>query len=273
MVSRDLCRRSGTPSPIVRSLVLAAVIAGSSSVAAQDRPFLFSFTPVPDPAPSVLVHYDAGYADLAPPQFATDGLEQRLGLEARVGTRWTLLAASAIGQRGGATEVGYRAEALFDVRPGEGRMFRVSVGGGARREISGTNVLLGRVALGLEHARYRLLGNLLLEKPFGEGRDAADVITSFGFGWKLKRGLAIGLEVVGEDLEGLWEEEEAEGGAKVFFGPTCHWAPTGNRLQVTLGGGPVLNLRPTTRTSPAERPLGTGGSDGYALRASVAYRF
>jgi hypothetical protein len=262
---------------IWRAAAWVSIVLGLSSLgvaaAAQERPFLFSFTPTPDSPSGVLVHYDAGYADLALPQVSTDGLEQRLGLEARVGSRWTLLAASVFADEGGTTRAGYRGEALFDLRPGADRPLRLSVGGGIRREISGVNVLLGRAVVGLEHTRWRLLGNLLLEKPFEEGRDAVDLITSLGFGWKLKPALALGVEAVGEDLEGLWDKEEAEGGAKLFVGPVVHWALPSHHLQVTLGGGPVLNVRPTDLTSTAERPLGTGGRNGYTVRASVAYTF
>jgi hypothetical protein len=238
---------------------------------AQDRPFLFSFTP--SSAQGVLVHYDAGYADLSLPQVEADGLEQRFGLEARVGKRFTLLAASVLADAGDGTHAGYRGEALFDLQPDPERSLRLAVGGGARREISGVNVMLGRAVVGFESQRFRLLGNLLIEKPFEEERDALDLITSLGFGWKLKPTLTLGFETVGEDLEGLWDEEEAEGGAKLFFGPVAHWTLPSHHLQVTLGGGPVLNVRPTSITSTAERPLGAGDRSGYTVRASVAYSF
>jgi hypothetical protein len=258
---------------IVGSGVVLGLLGPCTTAVGQERPFLFSFTPTPASASGVLVHYDAGYADRALPQVEADGLEQRLGLEARVGSRWTLLAASMVADEAGASRVGYRGEALFDLRPGAERTLRLSVGGGARREVSGVNVLLGRAVVGLERSRWRLLGNLLLEKPFEDERDAVDLITCLGFGWKLKPAVALGVEVVGEDLEGLWDKEEAEGGAKVFFGPVVHWALPSRHLQVTVGGGPVLTVRPTDLTSTAERPLGTGGRNGYAVRASVAYRF
>jgi hypothetical protein len=257
---------------IWRDVIVASIVLGGVAgrpAAGQERPFLFSFTPTS--APGVLVHYDAGYADLALPQVEADGLEQRLGLEARVGARWTLLASSVVADEGGAARVGFRGEALFDLRPGAERTLRLSVGGGARREISGTNVMLGRAVVGLEHPRWRVLGNLVLEKPFEDGRDAVDLITSLGFGWKLTPGLAFGVEAVGQDLEGLWDKEEAEGGAKLFLGPVLHWAKPEHHLQVTLGGGPVFNVRPNDLTSPAERPLST--RSGYTVRASVAYSF
>jgi hypothetical protein len=258
--------RVAVPSSVVLGLLALCV-----PVAGQERPFLFSFTP--SSSPGLLAHYDAGYADVVLPQVEADGLEQRFGLEARVGSRWTLLAASVIADEGGATRAGFRGEAQFDLRPGAQRTWQLSVGGGARREISGVNVLLGRAVIGFDRARWRLLGNLLFEKPFREGRDAVDLITSLGFGWKLRPALALGVEAVGEDLEGLWDKEEAEGGAKLFFGPVVHWALPTRNLQVTLGGGPVFNVRPTDLATTAERPLGTGGQSGYTVRASVAYRF
>jgi hypothetical protein len=252
--------------------VLLGLLSLGPPAAGQERPFLFSFTPTSNASPGVLVHYDAGYADLALPQVSTDGLEQRLGLEARVGSRWTVLASVVADQEDGA-RIGYRGEALFDLRPGAGRTLRLLVGGGERREVSGVNVLLARSVVGLERARWRLLGNFLLEKPFAQGRDSVDLITSVGFGWKLGPSLALGVEAVGEDLEGLWDKEEAEGGAKFFVGPAVHLELPSRHLQVTLGGGPVLNVRPTDLTSAAERPLGTGGRNGYTVRASIAYAF
>jgi hypothetical protein len=82
--------------------------------------------------------------------------------------------------------------------------------------------------------RWRLLGSLLFEKPFEEGRDAVDLITSVGVGWKLQPALAPGVKAVGEDLEGLWEKEEAEGGASLFFGPVmCLAIPSRHRRSLS----------------------------------------
>jgi hypothetical protein len=101
----------------------------------------------------------------------------------------------------------------------------------------------------------RLYGNLLFQKPISEGRDAVDLITSVGWARQLSRHVSLGAEAVGEDLEGFWEEEEAEGGARLLVGPSLHVAPDGKRWQLTATGGPVFHPSNTGRSSDALRDL------------------
>ncbi|HEX4964705.1 MAG TPA: hypothetical protein VF173_28090 [Thermoanaerobaculia bacterium] len=74
---------------------------------------------------------------------------------------------------------------------------------------------------------------------------------------------------MGEDLEGLWEQDEAEGGARVLAGPSLHWVRPDHRFLATLAGGPVFRIHQNNLTSQAPRSLG----NGYTVRASVAYVF
>jgi len=50
----------------------------------------------------------------------------------------------------------------------------------------------------------------------------------------------IGLEAVAEDLEGLFDTHEAEGGTKLLLGPTLSLAPARSHWLLIVGGGPVL---------------------------------
>ncbi len=85
----------------------------------------------------------------------------------------------------------------------------------------------------------------------------------------LGRGFSFGVEAVGEDLEAFWEQNEAEGGARVLMGPSLHWVRPDHRLLATLAGGPVFRYRENPQASPAPRSLG----NGYAVRASLAVVF
>ena len=117
-----------------------------------------------------------------------------------------------------------------------------------------------------------LFGNALLEKPFETGRDAVDLITTLGWLQSVGHGFRLGVEAVGEDLEGFWEAEEAEGGAKLYAGPALHWTTPAGRLWVSAGGGPIVYATRSPRSSPAPRPLDATGN-GFTMRVSVGCTF
>jgi hypothetical protein len=91
----------------------------------------------------------------------------------------------------------------------------------------------------------------------------------FGFDGVEQR---LGVEAIGEDLEGLWEAEEAEGGAKLYIGPAIHWARSDGRLWASLGGGPVVYASRSDARSPAPRPLGADGN-GFTVRMALGITF
>jgi hypothetical protein len=72
-------------------------------------------------------------------------------------------------------------------------------------EAGGVNVLLARAVAGRMTGSWSLQGNLLFQKPLTEDRDAVDLITSIGWARKFSRGLSIGIEAIGGDLEGFWK--------------------------------------------------------------------
>jgi hypothetical protein len=141
------------------------------------------------------------------------------------------------------------------------------VGIGARREWEGTTAALARVCLGWSSGRALVFGNLRLEKPFAKGRDAIDLITTLGWSQRLGQGLRVGVEGVGEDLEGFWDAEEAEGGAKLYVGPAIHWSAPAGRLWLSASGGPIIFATRSGRTSPC--PSTAGRLDERLHRAAV----
>ncbi|HUL75717.1 MAG TPA: hypothetical protein VL691_00515 [Vicinamibacteria bacterium] len=258
-----------------KALPLLACLFSVGPAGAQVRPFVFTVTTSgaaagPDSRPWT-AFYDAGYGERTAEPFGYDGVEQRFGLQGRLGAGFTLLGHVAFGIGDDATRSSQEAEVLKDVL-GSTSSMRLAVGLGARREWQGTTAALARVCLGWSARRTLLFGNLRLEKPFAEGRDSVDLITTLGWLQGVGSGLRIGVEAVGEDLEGFWEAEEAEGGAKLYAGPSLHWsAPTG-RLWLSASGGPILYATRSGRTSPAPRPLDASGN-GFTLRVSLGYTF
>jgi hypothetical protein len=252
---------------------LAALIVAAPPAQAQVQPFVFTLTTLPAPGGArVGVRYDAGYAERTAPAFGYDGLEQRLAAQAALCAGFTLVAQAGIGVlgEGGAGGI-LEAELLKDVI-GASSPVRLALGGGIRREWTGDPTLLARASLGHAGRRSTLFGNLRLEKPFAVERDAVDLITSLGWHYRFGRAVHLGVEALGEDLEGFWEPEEAEGGARLFVGPSLHWSPPEGKLYASLAGGPIVYATRSGRTSDAPRPLGASGN-GYTLRFSLGWVF
>jgi hypothetical protein len=260
--------RHRLPAGDVRAAIVALVFSALAAEA-QDRPFAFAYSPGAWKQDGTLVFVAPGYADAAPSGVARDGFESRFGLETRFSKRLSLLGGVSFAE---APEAGsaanFQLEALYDVLGGAGG-FRLAAGSGYRREGEGASVWLGRVVGERSFNGGRLLGDLRLEKPFIEGRDAMDVIVTLAAARHLGRGFSAGAELVGEDLEALWEVEEAEGGGRILIGPSLHWRRADGRFVATLAGGPVFRFNANRQESLAPRNLG----NGFAVRVSLAYVF
>ena len=261
----------------MRSLALLLLVGSAVQAAAGDRAFVFSVVPERGNQSRAFAFTESNLGDPGASRLVGDGLEQRFGFQARVGGRWTILASALVPvseeTRGGTTG---RAEALFDViaRGDSTSGLTLAAGGGSQREPGGVNVLLARGVFDLARPRFRATANMVFEKPLDEARDAVDALTSIGVGLRLSNRFDAGIEVLAEDLEGLWEAEEAEGGARMMIGPSLHYRSAG-KLEANLAGGPIFLLRDTRRGSDALRALGndSGADRGFVVRASIAYRF
>jgi hypothetical protein len=100
-----------------------------------------------------------------------------------------------------------------------------------------------------------MYGNLLFQKPLTVGRETVDLTTSMGWTARVTSSWAFGVEAIGEDLEGFWDPEEAEGGARLLVGPSVHIAPPQKRWQLSLAGGSTFHPTTSGRTSVALRDL------------------
>ena len=91
---------------------------------------------------------------------------------------------------------------------------------------------------------------------------------------RVSNAVAIGVEGIGDDLEGFWDASETEGGTRLLIGPSVHIAPRGRAWQLSAAGGPTMHPSDSGRSSAAVRDLPpTTRENGYAFRMSFARTF
>jgi hypothetical protein len=234
------------------------------SVAAmgQDGPFLFTVTsPAPGDQPA-FIHYDAAYGRETFEPFGGDNIEQNIGIRTHMGESLMLIAHLGMALDGRSTRMSQHGELIAHLMKSGEDGIDVSAGPGMRHEYGGTN----------EFTSWQLYGNLLLERPLSSDRDNIDLITTFGLSYHVSGSFRLGIEAVGQDLEGFWDENEAEGGAILFVGPTLSVVPPGTPWGFTLGGGAIIRASQNARTSDAVRDLPTGKQNGFVIRSVVSFR-
>jgi hypothetical protein len=250
-------------------LACSALILAAAPAAAQERPFLFLTTTAEATKPAARFDYEVGVGESAFRSDVSNQPEQRFGVQASLG-RLTFLGRFGFSDVGSSYQSSQSAEALYSLLE-PGRRMALAAGGGVLHEAEGVNVLLARVIAGRNTEASRLYGNLVFQKPMATERDAVDLITSVGWARKLSHGLSLGVEALGEDLEGFWDPQEAEGGARLLAGPSLHVSPAKARWQLTATGGPVFHPSDTGRVSSALRDLPPETKNtSYAFRVSLS---
>ena len=248
---------------------IAVFLLAAAPAAAQERPFMFSIATATDTRPAVRFDYDVGVGERTFQSDVANQPEQRLGLQASVG-RLTMLARVGIAEVGSAYQSSQSGELLYSVTRPTSRV-ALAAGGGMLHEPGGVNVMLARMTAGHNATAWRMDGNLLFQKPLSSERDSIDLITSVGWARKLSHGVSLGAEMIGEDLEGFWEAEETEGGARLLVGPSLHVAPASGRWQLIATGGPLFHPTDTGLASGAFRDLPPETTRAsYAFKASLS---
>ena len=247
-----------------------------TAAAAQDRPFVFTLATSPptlSSGPQLRVDYELGLGDQAFHQQTSNGPEQRVGLQATVG-RLTFIGHVGVATETGSYQSSQQGEVLVSLLPRQASRFALAAGGGVVHEAGGANVLLGRLVAGHEGTATRVYGNLLLQHPLAAGRDAVDVITSVGWAARLTSSMSLGVEAIGEDVEGFWNPDEAEGGSRILLGPSLHLAPAGKAWQLSLAGGPTFHPTAVTgKFTTALRDLPATTTRDCAARMTFGIRF
>ena len=240
---------------------------------AQDRPFVFTATTATDTSQAqLLVIYDVGAGERTFHSDTENGPEQRIGIQASLG-RWALVGNLGVASAAGGYQTSQQ-EVLFSLLNQRSAGVILAAGGGMLREAGGTNVALARIVAGHDDGPWQLRGNLVLEHAMAPNRDAIDLVTTVGWARRLTSAVSLGVEGIGEDLEGFWDPTEAEGGARLLVGPSLHVAPPGRAWQFSVAGGPTFHPSDTGLSSGALRDLPPQTpSRGYAIRTSLSCTF
>lgn len=172
----------------------------------------------------VSAQWELGYGSRETRHFTQDGVEQGFRLRVRPWTRIGLELFGGLvmdGALSSRVSQAFSAEVSGRLLTQGSHAVNLDVGAGYIRDYRGDHVPRGRLTLSrsVDRFEFRLTG--LLEVPIGNsGRDEADVMTALAASYRPASWWNVGLELAGEDLEGLFESEEAEGGAKLLAGPT-----------------------------------------------------
>ncbi len=236
------------------------------------EPFLFSVSTLTSEDLKWSLDYSASYGERVTGPFGYEGVGQNVAVKGYLGNQFTCYINAAFGFSGKDHVTSMQhAEVLRDFIGGKkSNGLRFGAGIGATRDYNNIKSLMSRITLSYDASRWKASGNLLLEKAFAENRDAFDVITSFGFHYRLTGQLYGGFETVGEDLEGFWDKEEAEGGAKLLIGPSLNMTSKNSKLFFSLSGGPVFYATHNLVSSnPAIRDLPS--QPGMTIRARVIF--
>ncbi len=217
---------------------------------------------------SVTLQYEAGYGSRESRNLAQDGVEQ--GLRARF-QPWSFLGVEAFGgvvldgHGGGYKSYAAGVEVIGRVLEQSRHYVNLDLGAGYLYDYRHNHVPRVRLTLGHSFDRLDLSVSGLMEIPVGAaGRDALDVMTSVALSYGILDWLRIGGEVAVEDMEGFWEPGEAEGGAKLLFGPTFAFTlPYG--LFLKLNASPVYAYTGNRAPGPGVAASDTWGFMGRAM--------
>lgn len=242
------------------------------SLARTSEPFLYSVTSLTKHDLAWSFDYSGSYGENVSGSLGYNGISQQFAVKGYLGRQFTLYANASLGFPGeNAIASAQQAEIIRNFIGGKNATgIHLGWGAGIRRDFSNVKSLLSRGILSYNAARWNASGNVLFEKAFASQRDAIDVITSFGFQYRLTQGFYAGVEAIGEDLEGFWDDEEAEGGAKLLVGPTVNLLPKNSRFSFSVSGGPVFYATQNQQSNPsAIREL--PNQSGLMVKARVVF--
>jgi hypothetical protein len=244
--------------------------ANGTSVSPQ--PFLFSVNTLTTDAPAWSLNYSGSYGQRTAGPFGYDGVDQQVAVKGYLGNHFTLFANAAVGfARAGGVSSAQQAEVIRDFIGGKKPTgLRFGVGLGLSRDWTSTGAVFSRLTASFDTHQWRMGGNMRFEKAFDRNRDDIDLITSFGFHHRIAGQFFAGLEAVGQDLEGFWDKEEAEGGAKLLIGPSINMVPANSKFAFSLCGGPVFYAT-RSQVIPSEAIRDITTRNGYTIRAMVSF--
>ncbi|MFZ4622398.1 MAG: hypothetical protein ACOYNS_17680 [Bacteroidota bacterium] len=240
-------------------------------ITAQPSAYLYSHSSSMMPEHSTILRYDAAYSEKNFRPFGADNMEQTIGLRTTLNNSFTVVAHAGIATTIHGSRMMQQAELIADVFHSNDGFTGLAAGAGARHEYDGTNVMLVRALADWRSSSWNVSGNVLLEKAFSASRDQIDLMTTVGVNYALSSVFHAGLEIVGQDLEGFWDTEEAEGGAVVYAGPSIGTVIPGMDLHITVGGGPIIRASQNDRIGTALREIPAVTGNGFVVRTSLSF--
>ena len=199
-------------------------------------------------AGSITADYESALGSREARPFGEQGVEQGVRIRYRPMGRvtvetWGGVLFTEAGYAGGAGAVEAH---LGVIDQGETSPVAVTVSVGGMLDYQQVLVPRARLTVHREQGLWDLTASSLVEVPLSEVRDEVDLIVGLAALRPVGGGVHLGAEVMGEDLEGFWEEDEAEGGAKLVAGPTA-FIPITQHLRLK---GNVSAVIPATQNVP-----------------------
>jgi hypothetical protein len=253
------------PALRLAALVLALGASGVANAIAQQPPLVFTVA-VPDRTSSeTRVRASAVVEERGLALWRGTASDFGIGVDL-VGPRWTVHSIASMTT----LPVGNHLRPTFQQVEVVRSLFStasasIAGGGGIRQEWDGTRLLVGRMLVGAGVGRGRLQGSLVMERAVASPvrRDAADVVTSVGWSRRIGDRLALGVEGIGQDLEGFWDSAEADGGAKLLVGPSLHLQSRSGDWRASAVVGPVLRSSLTARHAAVGNHFGVFASASW----------
>ena len=252
-------------------IVVACLLFAVQSFA-QYGDFMYLVTPGQVEKNQWRTKYESAYALRAVQPFGEDGLEQRLGGVYGFSDNLNLSAvATTIFEKDDDNAISSaQVELMYDFYNLKKYGLSFSVGGAWIREFQAVQTAQTRLAASWVRGKWGTAANFVLQKPFADDRDAVDILFSMGTNMQLSKRFHLGVEFVSEDIEGFFEEEEAEGGAKLLLSPNIKMLT--ESMQIRLGAGPIFYLTESDQSSMAPRVLPTvPDKNGWMVRLSAIY--
>ena len=244
---------------LVRQFVVCATLVFLTATLSAQQPFSFVLTTSEPATTTVPLLYPVFH-------FAGRDLTPLVGAQSRV-RQTTFIATEDTRFDREDARYASQAEILVDVLS-PAHDLQIALGSGMRQE-GGVDIALGRVVAAKSLLGGRMVGNVLFERPLAQGHDAVDVTTTVGWSRPLTREVALGAETVAKDLEGLWEANEADGGARLFLGPYVDLTSPAHNWSLHLTAG--ADLRASSSQSSSD-PRALRGS-GFLMRMSAIHGF
>lgn len=211
------------------------------------RPWLYATDPTAPPPGHVLASLGAGYAPLdrsGGRPFAANtahaGVVVSAGAEVGVRSFMSLHAEGLMageGSQGGVHGGGMIGASFFPLP--KGLPVDLSLSAGYLRELGGGNGMWARASVAGSYKNARFVVTALGTHVFETARDPVDLLLTAGATYAIIPQFHLGVEYTVQDLEGLFDPEEAEGGVRHFLGPV---ASLEIAKRVRLTAGPAFGL-------------------------------